>query len=88
LLTNEPKTGYEITVLFVKKFGILVGPGAIYSKLNVMERKVWIKAYQNRTARTYYLTQEGQAILNNIDELTLDIQKFVKKLLNQNAIPC
>jgi DNA-binding PadR family transcriptional regulator len=86
LLTNQSTTGYEITALFVKKFGILVGPGAIYSKLNIMERKGWIKADQNRTARTYHLTPEGKKICNNISDLTLDIQKFIKKLLNQAYI--
>jgi DNA-binding PadR family transcriptional regulator len=86
LLTNRPMTGYEITAEFVKKYGLLVGPGTIYSKLTVMERKNWIKPNEIKTAREYYLKEEGIKVLKNLDNLTYDIQKFVKKLLNQNAI--
>jgi DNA-binding PadR family transcriptional regulator len=86
LLISHPMTGYEVTAMFVKKYGILVGPGAIYSKLIIMERKGWIKPDQNKSARSYYLTEEGKMVLKNIDNFTIDIQKFVKKLLNQNII--
>jgi DNA-binding PadR family transcriptional regulator len=85
LLITRPITGYEVTAMFVKKYGILVGPSAIYSKLVVMERKGWIKPDQNKSARSHYLTEEGKRVLKNIDNLTADIQKFVKKLLNQSG---
>jgi DNA-binding PadR family transcriptional regulator len=80
-LTNESMTGYEINIYFVEKFKILVGPSIIYSKLLIMERKGWIKSTQNRTARRYTLTNQGQEIAKNLNNLAQEIQEYTKLFL-------
>jgi DNA-binding PadR family transcriptional regulator len=80
-LTNGPMTGYELNIYFVEKFKILVGPSIIYSKLLIMERKGWIKSTQNRTARRYTLTSQGQEIANDLNNLAQEIQEYTKLFL-------
>jgi DNA-binding PadR family transcriptional regulator len=74
-------TGYEINGLFVKKFGILIGPSMVYSKLYSMERKGWIKYTQNRAGRVYSLTEQGRKIVDSMTSIAEEIQAFIRILL-------
>jgi DNA-binding PadR family transcriptional regulator len=74
-------TGYEINRLFVKKFGIMIGPSMIYSKLYNVERKGLIKCVRNRAGRAYGLTEKGQEMVNNMNSVTEQIHSFMRTLL-------
>jgi len=87
-LTEHPMTGYEINHLFLKKHRIFIGPSTIYSKLNTMERKGWIKCVRNRAGRVYSLTENGRKIAANMTDITREIQGLIRTMLkSQDSTP-
>jgi DNA-binding PadR family transcriptional regulator len=74
-------TGYEINGAILKKFGVLLGPSTIYSKLSTMERKGWIRTIRETPGRVYVLTNQGQKKADDIKGISKEIQNFVKILL-------
>jgi DNA-binding PadR family transcriptional regulator len=86
-LMDRPMTGYEINSFFVKKFGILIGPSMVYSKLYSMERKGWVRCARNRAGRVYSLTEQGQKIVDSMTSMAEEIQAFIKILLRSKGRP-
>ena len=82
VLADRSMTGYEMSGLFVKKFGMPIGPSMIYSKIYSLERKGMIKCIRNRVGRAYSLTEQGHEIVNNIASITEEIQKFTRTMLS------
>ena len=80
-LVDKAMTGYEINRFLTKKFGIIIGPNTIYSKLTSIERKGWTKSVQNRAGRAYSLTEKGKEITDNMNDISEEIQLFVKTML-------
>lgn len=81
MLTRRPMTGYEINSVIMKKFGVLVGPSTVYSKLSNMERKGWIRTLRENPGRVYGLTSQGQHKADRIKGISKEIQSFVRILL-------
>jgi DNA-binding PadR family transcriptional regulator len=76
-LAEQPLTGYKISRLFVKKFGVLISPSMIYSNLNILEKKRWIKCSRKHDRRTYSLTEQGQKIVENMTTITQEIRSSI-----------
>jgi DNA-binding PadR family transcriptional regulator len=74
-------TGYEINRLFVKKVGSLITPSVIYRNLKVTEKKCWARSTLNKGRKIYSLTEEGRAIVDNMNSLTQEIHGCIKALL-------
>jgi DNA-binding PadR family transcriptional regulator len=74
-------TGYGINGFFMKNFGTMASPSAIYTSLAAMERKGWIKCVRNSRGRAYGLTQQGQKIVDNMSSIAVETHAFTKKVL-------
>jgi DNA-binding PadR family transcriptional regulator len=75
-------TGYEISHHFNEKLGIMISPNTIYTKLSTMERKAWITCASNKHGRAYDLTDKGQKVIEDINNITEEIRNHTKTLLN------
>lgn len=81
MLSHRAMTGYEINSNLMKKFGVMVGPSTVYSKLSNMERKGWIRTVKETPGRVYTLTSQGQRKADDIKGISREIQSFVRMLL-------
>lgn len=81
MLSHRSMTGYEINTFFVEKYGIMIGPSTIYSKLTALEQNGWIQVIREKPGRIYSLTEQGQKMVNNIPKITKEIQVFIQILL-------
>jgi DNA-binding PadR family transcriptional regulator len=73
--------GYEINLFFMKRVGTLIAPGVIYRKLKTTEKKGWTRCVQKKGKCVYSLTEQGQAIADNMNFVTKEIHGCVKVLL-------
>jgi DNA-binding PadR family transcriptional regulator len=80
-LAEQPMTGYKISRLFHKKFGILTNPSLIYPYLEAMEKKKWIKRVPTEDGKTYCLTERGKRITDNISVFTQEIRHAIKTMM-------
>ncbi|MCW4045831.1 MAG: PadR family transcriptional regulator [Candidatus Bathyarchaeota archaeon] len=80
-LAEQPLTGYKISRLFLKKFGILISPSMIYANLKNLEKKGWIKCNQKQDGRTYSLTEQGRNIVENMTNITQEIRSSIITML-------
>jgi len=80
-LNNEPMHGYQIITKIRKSFGVYFGPSTIYPLLGTLEEKGYLNSKWNmasqRPRKVYYLTTEGQGMLNfTEDSLNLICRKI------------
>ncbi len=80
-LRNAPLSGYEITILFVRKFGIIVSPSVVYSVLYSLERNGLVIGVARRRGRIYELTEEGGKAIEKIRNAIADMQNFIRIIL-------
>ena len=85
-LEDKNMNGYEITILFVKSYGIAVSTSAAYSKLYEMERNGLVKGNYSKRSRIYEITEKGKITLEDFRNNIEDIQPFIKTLLWQHRI--
>ena len=76
-LAEQPLTGYKISRIFVKKFGVLISPSMIYANLKTLEKKGWIKCNRKQDGRTYSLTEQGRKIVENMTNITQEIRSSI-----------
>ena len=76
-LSEQPLTGYKISRVFLKKFGVLISPSVIYSNLKTIEKKGWIKCNRKQNGRTYSLTEQGQKTVENMANITQEIRSAI-----------
>jgi hypothetical protein len=81
VLMNRPTTCYEINKFFIKEYSIMQAPSTIYSTLNSMEKKGWVKCVQSKHGRIYSLTEQGRKIIKDMPNKVTEINKFVPILL-------
>lgn len=88
-LRNSIPLGANDIIEFVhKKFGFLISPGTVYSLMYSMERKGLLKGIEVQTKRTYTLTDKGVKTINAILESKVEIQMFMRAILEvDQAIP-
>jgi DNA-binding PadR family transcriptional regulator len=80
-LAEQPMTGYKISRLFHKKFGVLTNPSLIYPYLETMEKKKWIKRAEVEDGKTYCLAERGQRITDNMSVFTHEIRQAIKTMM-------
>jgi len=80
-LEEQPMTGYKIIRLFNKKFGILPNSSMIYSCLEAMEKKNWIKRIPVKNGKSYSLSAQGQRMVNSMSMFTHEIHDAVKTMM-------
>ena len=80
-LTKQAMTGYGINGFFNEKLGITASPSMIYASLSGLERKGWIRCVNNRSGRTYCLTDQGKEMVNLLPSISEEIQRFTRLLL-------
>jgi DNA-binding PadR family transcriptional regulator len=80
-LEEQPMTGYKLIRLFHKKFGILPNSSMIYSCVEAMEKKNWIKRVPEKNGKTYSLSAQGQRMVNSMSMFTREIHDAVKIMM-------
>ena len=73
-------TGYEINISVTKKFGVILSPNIIYSKIISLERKKLIACVSHDRGRKYVLTVKGRRIVEEFDRIVEESQLIVKFL--------
>jgi DNA-binding PadR family transcriptional regulator len=80
-IEEQPMTGYNLLRLFHKKFGILPNSSMIYSCLETMEKKNWIKHVPVKNGKSYSLSTQGQRMVNSMNMLAHEIHDAVKTMM-------
>lgn len=80
-LRNEPMSGYEITIGFMKKFSIIVSPSVVYSALYSMEREGLVIGVARRRGRVYELTEEGRKAIEKTRNSVAEMQNFMRIII-------
>lgn len=76
-------SGYDLLLLFRKKYGSIVGVGTIYSQLYAMERKTLIECRDaSSNARKYTLTSKGERTLNIILALESEVLALMASIFH------
>ena len=85
LLSKHAMSGYEIDKSLVKKFGLMIGPSTIYSKLSTLEKQGFISCATSRSGKVYSLTEEGKQLQANTESVLDDVCSFlISKLRNKS----
>jgi DNA-binding PadR family transcriptional regulator len=82
---NEGKTmsGCSFLTFFNEKFGIMLSPGTIYSKLYALERQGLLQINMESRRTVYSISNKGQKIMHVITSLNPKIQEFLRSLSSQ-----
>ena len=62
LLSINAMSGYGINKALIKKFGLIIGPSTIYSKLKTLENKGLVECEICPSGKIYSITSEGERI--------------------------
>ncbi len=79
-LTQEPLSGYEITVTFGKKFGVSMSPGTVYSVLQTLELYGLI-GHKAESGQKFYLTEKGKKLTKTLPLTTMELHTSLNKIL-------
>jgi DNA-binding PadR family transcriptional regulator len=69
VLKDKSMSGYSIILFVKRKFGIGLSPGSVYSLLQSLEKKGFIKKCNRKGAKRYTLSEKGEATLRAIQRL-------------------
>jgi len=85
LLSKHAMSGYEIDKELVKKFGLMIGPSTIYSKLSTLEKQGFISCATSRSDKVYSLTEDGKQLEANTESVLDNVCGFlIGKLRNKS----
>jgi DNA-binding PadR family transcriptional regulator len=85
LLSKHAMSGYEIDKELVKKFGLMIGPSTIYSKLSTLEKQGFISCATSRSGKVYSLTEDGKQLEANTESVLDNVCGFlIGKLRNKS----
>ena len=80
-------SGYEISRILTRDFGVIVGPSTVYSKLYTLEKHGSIQCFKGRSGNVYSLTEQGHQIVSEMPVLIEEICTFVKAILSSQIAP-
>jgi DNA-binding PadR family transcriptional regulator len=83
LRTYENISGYDIILMFHKKFRMLLSAGSAYSVLYALERKNLIEGAMTEGKRTYKLTKKGEETIEKILRNRNQINHLIKSILGE-----
>jgi DNA-binding PadR family transcriptional regulator len=84
LLREKPRHGYEIIKEIEDRFGgwYTPSPGTVYPTLQLLEDQGFVRATESDGRKTYQITAEGEAFLNEhkdtIDEIFARVRETVR----------
>jgi DNA-binding PadR family transcriptional regulator len=78
---NVKISGYDIILLFHRKFHLLLSPGSVYSVLYAMERNGLVEGTVTGDKRIYELSEKGEQLIRSILRNRGNIQLFMESLL-------
>lgn len=73
--------GYDIIVVFQRKFNLFISPGTVYSTLYRLERDGLIKGEDRKRKRVYVLTSKGEELIEKISALQENFNFILSKIL-------
>jgi DNA-binding PadR family transcriptional regulator len=77
LKNSSPLSGYDIVEFIHNKFGLLMSPGTIYSRLYSLERNGLVEGKCNQRKRVYSLTCKGEENIRLFLQQLNRIPRFV-----------
>lgn len=86
LESGASRSGYDIIILFRKKFQMSLSPGSLYSMLYAMERKGLIESTVNDEKKVYALAGKGKEKIRNTRRDLDPILSFMKSILGEKNI--
>ena len=86
LLSKNAMSGYEVNKALVKKFGLMIGPSTIYSKLTTLEEQGLLLCTKNRSGKVFYLTNDGKQIEANMETVLDNIFEYMRNSLSKQKM--
>jgi DNA-binding PadR family transcriptional regulator len=80
LRKNVRISGYDIIVLFHRRFHLLLSPGSVYSVLYALERKGLVVGTMTGDKRIYKISKKGEEVVQSVLRNTSSIQLFMESL--------
>lgn len=87
LLREKPRHGYEIIKEMEERFGgwYTPSPGTVYPTLQLLEDQGYIRAVESEGKKTFQITPEGEAFLNQHKDTIDDIFDRVRETVRDFA---
>ena len=76
---GEHTSGYDLIHFIHEKYGVLISPGTIYSKLYSLEREGFITGCSNERKRVYEITDLGKQFADAVQETVQHIIETILK---------
>ncbi len=86
LLSKHAMSGYEVNKALVKKFGLMIGPSTIYSKLTTLEEQGLLLCTKNRSGKVFGLTNDGKQIEANMETVLDNIFEYIRNSLSKQKM--
>ena len=84
-LKNGSLSGYDVIAVIHRRFGILLSPATVYTKLYSLERDGLIKGSFTQRKRVFELTDKGEQNIKVILKANEKIQNVLRNVLLLNA---
>jgi DNA-binding PadR family transcriptional regulator len=81
-LDKKAMGAYAINRIFIKEFGIIIGPGTIYLALYYLERNGFIECLQDKPGRIFTLTKKGRDTIETFPDVAKQTSLLIKILLH------
>jgi DNA-binding PadR family transcriptional regulator len=81
LTKNVRISGYDIILLFHRRFHLLLSPGSVYSVLYAMERQGLVEGITTGEKRIYKLSKKGEEMVRSFLRNRGSIQLLMESLL-------
>lgn len=81
--TDKSFSGYDVLVFIQKKFGLLLSPGTVYSKLYSMEREGLIKLVVKRGRKRVYRVTDLGRLTVEVTTSTDEIRAFFSRIFER-----
>ena len=79
-------SSYEINKALIKKFGLIIGPTTIYSKLSTLEKQGLLNCTVIRSGKIYCLTEEGKQIETDTQTVIDDVHSYLTVKLSKQTL--
>jgi DNA-binding PadR family transcriptional regulator len=82
LMNESPLSGFDFLIFVRQRYGIVISPGTVYTRLYSLERKGLIKGNLLSGKRVYRLTVKGEHAIKSFLKSKEEIQMFVCSLFD------
>jgi DNA-binding PadR family transcriptional regulator len=83
LKKTKSLSGYDFVELVHRRFGMLLSPGMVYSRLYSMEREGLIKGDCVEEKRVYNLTDSGAEMINSLLQTRVRILDLIQTVFEE-----